>query len=226
MNVKITWRKTMRKTNFNANRLKRLSVFFAGFLMGIFMLYGCASRKPQLGVGMYRFNFKGDVYRIQSIFPVDEERPYNQLIGKNFVAVDYSQDRIIDRITVGSVSREEAQKIYSYGLDMATKENKLREQVSIVNFYVHEDADFYCMIRSLQPANAYPFNEFRIIDKRQETLEIMIIVDHKADGTLDDVLMGTVTLEEAQPRYSDVIKGGLKKRELIKVDNMILVKER
>ncbi len=226
MNPKIIGGKAMGKTNFNVNRLKTLSVLSAGFLLGIFMLYGCASRKPQIIVSTYRFNFEGELYRIHSISLGDKEQPFNQLVGKDFVAVDFAHDRIIDRIAAGSVSRDEAQRIYEYGIDTAAKENKLRQQKPVVNPYVDEDADFYYMIRSLRPPNAHPFNEFRIIDKHRVSPRIMVIVDQKADGTLDEVLKGTVTLEEVQPRYSEVIEGGLKKRELIKVDNMILVKEK
>jgi hypothetical protein len=215
MNPKTMGGKVMGKTNFNVNRLKTLSVLSAGFLLGIFMLYGCASRKPQIIVSTYSFNFEGELYRINSVSLGDKEQPFNQLVGKDFVAVDFAHDRIIDRIAAGNVSRDEAQRIYEYGIDTAAKENKLRQQKPVVNPYVDEDADFYYMIRSL-----------RLIDKHRVSPRIMVIVDQKADGTLDEVLKGTVTVEEVQSLYSEVIEGGLKKRELIKVDDMILVKEK
>ena len=46
----------------------------------------------------------------------------------------------------------------------------------------------------------------------------------RTDGTIDDIVRGTISLEKMQTLYSEVIKKGLDKNELIKADNMILVK--
>ncbi|MDZ7261696.1 MAG: hypothetical protein ONB05_06290, partial [candidate division KSB1 bacterium] len=168
----------MRKMNFN--HFKGISILFTGFLLGLFMLYGCATRKPQPRVSVYKFNFEGEDYRIRSIFPGNKQESYNQLIGKNFVAIDLAQDRIIDRITMGTVSWDEVQKIYEYGLEMAAKENKLQERLPAVNRYIQESSDFYYEIRSFQPTNVFPFNEFKIIDKRQTPPQVIILVDQQA----------------------------------------------
>lgn len=217
----------MGKTNFNLNYLRKVSVIFIGFLLGIFMLSGCASMKPQPRVSQYRFNFKGKNYSILSISSKDEGESCNKLIGENVVADDFNQDRIIDHIVLGDVSLKEAQKIYEYGINMAIKENKLRERLPGVNRYMHKNIDYFYEIRSFHPTNAHAFNEFKIIYRHHLVdPQITIIVDQKADGTLDKVLKGTITLEEVQSLYSMLIKLGLQKGELIKVDNMILVKEK
>ncbi len=217
----------MGKANFIINQLKRVSTFFLGFLLIIFMLYGCATQKPQLSTSQYRFNFKDETYRIRSISSEDRTESYNELIGENFMAADFDQDRIIDCILLGEVSLNEAQRIYEYGLDMVTKEDKLQERLPTINRYVYENYDFHLEIRSFQSTNARPFNEFKIIDKRPVVSpQIIVIVDQNADGTLDEVLKGKVTLEKVQSQYEEAIAAGLEKGELIKVNNTILVKEK
>jgi hypothetical protein len=92
---------------------------------------------------------------------------------------------------------------------------------------VHEKNDFQIEIRSFRPANAQPFNEFVITDNRPVACpETIVIVDHRADGTLDEVLKGTATPAEFQPQYAKAIEAGLQKGELLKVNQTILVKEK
>lgn len=217
----------MGKTNFIINQLKRVSTFFLGFLLSIFMLYGCANQKPQLTASQYRFNFKDETYRIRSISSEDKKESYNELIGENFMAADFDQDRIIDCILLGEVILNEAQKIYEYGLDEVTKENKLQVRIPTVNRYVLEKNNFRFEIISFRPTNTQPFNELKIIDKHKlVSPQISVIVDQNADGTLDEVLKGEVTLEKVQSQYDEAIAAGLEKGELIKVNNTILVKEK
>lgn len=212
----------MGKTYSIKGHFKEVSVIF----LGVFLLYGCAgSRKPKHRVAAYSFNFEGKAYRILSGSPGGKEAPYNQLVGKDFVAVDFAQDRIIDQVIVGDVSRIEAQKIYDYGINMAAKENKLRERLPVAARFIEETSDFYYEIISFQVGETHPFNQFKITSRHQAYPQI-VSVDREADGTLDEVLKDMATLEELQPQYSLAIKAGLQKGELIRVDNMIIVKKR
>jgi len=217
----------MEKTNYITNQLKRTSAFWGGLLLIVLMLYGCATQKPQLSVSQYRFNFEDETYRIRSISSTAKSESYNELIGANFMAADYDQDRIIDCILLGEGSLNEAQKIYEYGLNEVTKENKLQVRNPSINRYVHDRDDFQLEIRSFRPTNAQPFNEFKITDNRPLVRpEIIIIVDQNADGTLDELLKGSITLEEVQSQYAEAIEAGLQKGVLIKVNGAILVKEK
>ena len=215
----------MEKTNFSINRLK--AAIYTGTLLGIFALGGCASQKPEIRASQYRFNYDDEAYRLRSISSENTAEFYNELVGANFVAVDFDQDRILDRILLGEVSLTEAQKIYEHGLEKLAKENKLEVRVPRVNRYVHEKNNFRVEIRSFRPANAEQFNEFIITDNRPVACpETIIIVDHHADGTLDETLKGTATPEELQSQYAKSIEAGLQKGELIKVNHAILVKEK
>lgn len=211
--------------NFIINHL-RLAILM-GLLPGIFTLYGCAHQKPQPSASLYRFKYNDQAYRIRSISSVDRTESYNELIGEKFVATDFDQDRILDRIILGEASLAEAQKIYEYGLERLAQESKLVVRIPSVNRYVYESNDFQIEIRSFRPTEAPPFNEFMITDNRPLVRpEVIIIVDHNADGTLDEVLKGTVTLEKAQSQYAEAIETGLQKGELIKINHAILVKEK
>lgn len=193
----------------------------------LLLMSACAPQKPQPSASQYRFSYNDEVHRIRSIFSEDKKESYNELVGKNFVAADFDQDRVLDRILFGETSLSEAQKIYEHGLARLAQENKLQVRIPRVARYVYEKNGSQIEIRSFRPANARPFNEFVITDHRQAVHpEIIIIVDQNADGILDQVLKGAVALEKVQPQYTQAIAAGLRKRELIEVNNTILVREK
>ena len=193
----------------------------------ILILCGCATRKPQLRASQYRFTYQDEYYRIRSISSQDASESYNELIGDDFLAADFDQDRIIDSILLGEANLSEVQKIYEYGLDRVTQENKLQVRNPGISRYVHEDNGVQIELRSFRPADGLPFNEFRIVDKRQiVSAQAVILVDRNADGSLDEILKGTMSLEDAQSHYSQVIATGLRKGELVRVNNTVLVKEK
>ncbi|NLA21757.1 MAG: hypothetical protein GX870_01820, partial [Candidatus Marinimicrobia bacterium] len=70
------------------------STFLVIFSLGliVLLLNDCTTR-PQTSVAQYQFTFEGEVYRIRSIHAVENNERYNELIGKNFLAVDFDQDR-------------------------------------------------------------------------------------------------------------------------------------
>lgn len=217
----------MEKMNFIIDKFRKVPTLFSGIFLSIFLFYGCAPQKPQLRVSQYRFTFEDDSYRIRSISSTDKSQSYNEIIGEKFVAADYDQDGIIDCILLGEVDLNEAQKIYEYGLNEVTKEKKLQVRNPSINRYVHDTNDFQLEIRTFRPTNAQPFNEFKITDTRPLVRpEIIILVDQNADGTLDEVLKGKVSMGQVQSRYAEAIAAGLQKGELIKVNGTILVKEK
>lgn len=198
-----------------------------GFLTLLCALCNCASTKPPLTAAQYRFTLNDEVYRIRSIISSDNSLSYNELLGDKFLAIDFDQDRIIDRITIGDIEQAEAQNIYDYGLMMLSQENKLEERAPANHKYIHDDLNFYIEIKTFRPVGSSPFNEFKIIDKQLAVESKMVVaLDGDADGTLDIILKGTETLEKLQVRYAEAIAAGLRKNGLIKVNSTILVKEK
>lgn len=199
---------------------------FVGILFCILMFYSCANRKPALGATFYRFEYNGENYRIRSVASRNNALSFNELISKKFVAKDYDQDGLIDEITLGKIDLSEAQKIYEYSLTMLTTQNKLHEVNPKINVYQHADSEYHYEIKSFRPSNAEPFNQFKIFKNgRILNPQITICIDHKADGTLDEIVKGTLSIEKSQTLYSDVIKKGLERNELIEIEHMILVKQ-
>lgn len=200
-------------------------MLLAGTLFYIFMFNNCANRKPTLSAAFYSFEYDGENYRIRSISSTNNALSFNELIGKKFVAADFDQDGFIDEITLGKISLSEAQKIYDYTLTMLTRQNKLREVSTKINVYQYGNSEYNYEIKSFRPADAEPFNQFRII-KNGRILNPPIImgIDQKADGSLDAIVKGTISLEKIQTLYSNLIKKGLKNNKSIEIDNMILVK--
>jgi len=54
--------------------------------------------------------------------------------------------------------------------------------------------------------------------------EAAVAIDHDADGILDEISKGTLSIQQAQIQYDNLINIGLQKNRLVKVDNTILVK--
>jgi hypothetical protein len=217
-------------TKMSTNNLSSscLNIFASvGFLTLLCVLCNCASTKPTVTAAQYRFTLNDEVYRIRSITSSDNSLSYNELLGDKFLAIDFDQDRIIDRITIGNIELADAQKIYDYGLLMLSQENKLQERSPENHKYVYDDPNFYIEIKTFRPAGANPFNEFKITNKQLVTEpKIIVALDGDADGTLDKILKGTEPLEKLQAKYIEAIENGLRINGLIKVDSMILVKEK
>ena len=215
----------MEKLNSFSKQTKGILFFFWGAILFIVLIYGCAHQKPQISVYQYRFTLDNSNYRIRSITSQNKSESYNEVIGEKFMAVDYDQDGVLDAIVLGDVSLTDAQGIYDYGINGVSKENKLRVQNPGINCYSQEKNDFQFEIRSFEPVNAPPFNEFKITDTRPIVRhEVIVLLDENADGILDGVLKGSASLEEFQSRYAEMIKTGLQIGELVRVNGVILVK--
>jgi len=204
-------------------------IFFhsISLLLILTILYTCAGKKPVPGSAHYKFRFDNVVYRLHSIIYEEKGKSFNRLIGDDFLAYDYDQDGTIDHIALGDSDFNKIQKIYEYGLQQAAQENKLLKEYAGNVKYIYENSDRLYEINSYRPGDTNPFNEIKIIDRRQiVSSQMLIALDQDADGTIDQVLKGSVTLAEIQSEYSKVLKKGLQNGDLIKIDNMILVKEK
>jgi hypothetical protein len=154
---------------------------------------------------------------------VETDDSYNELIGKNFVALDFDRDRIIDFIAMGESSLSEAQKIYEYGLNILILENKVSvvDKKLVAFFYYNTEYDY--QIISFHPEGSNPFNEFKIIKKSELSVEPVVLVDQNANGYLDEILKGTNTINHFQERYTFVLNEGLLLNKLKKDGDRILV---
>ena len=192
-----------------------LTILFLPFLTG------CHS--PELKVSEYEFVYKGKSYVIRSSYCPDNPRSCNQLIGKDFIAVDINQDRIMDKIKKGNISLSEAQEIYDYSLNLLEKAGKLSEIEKDSKQYETSEGEFTFTIKTFSSNGDNHFAEFRITDRRSGLGQFKesIFIDDKADGNLDEIVKAGFVLEEAQKLYSKTIEKGIKQMKL-EIDNGIL----
>jgi len=148
-------------------------------------------------------------------------------MGKYFEAVDINQDRVIDKIIKGDVTIHETQRIYSYALDLLEKENKLSavKESTEKNKYTIKKANILFEITSFQPELGDPFNQFKVVQKRVGIEhDISLFNDIKADGSLDEILLGSFSIVEAQKQYQETIEEGIRDNRISRVDDLIRVK--
>lgn len=193
-------------------------------LVLIIGLSGCFS--SELKVSEFEFNYNNQNYIIRSAYCPNDPESCNQLMGNDFIAVDMNQDRVIDKILKGDITLSEAQTIYDYSLDILSKQGKINEINRESKKYLNKEDDYNFEMISFFPRSNSPFNEFKIFEKGNNLFNghENIYVDNNADGTLDEILKGTMDIKEAQEYYSKQIEKGLGNNNLIKMDKFIIVK--
>ena len=204
--------------------MKNGFLFAAIVLIFISVFCGC-SEKPVGGSTFFSFEYEGQNYRIRTVSFENNGHSYNELIGKKFVANDYDQDGFIDNITYGDISITDAQNIYEHAISVLSEKDKLHPVKPIYHSYQLTNSDYDYEIKSFQPKNVEPFNQFKVVEKEVTTTPGFIMgIDQKADGIIDTVTVGTMSLEKIQALYTDVIQKGLQLKQLIKTGDMIIVK--
>jgi hypothetical protein len=202
-----------------------LSLF--GYLsLSLAFLYSCAGTNPNLRISNFKYNYDDESYRIRSINCEQEGESYNELIGANFLAVDYNQDRIIDRIVMGNAELGDAQKIYEHGLDLLSNENRLSENFTEVAQYLETEECCSYEIKTFRIKDSNTFNEYIFIENRNsDNSVISAAIDQDADGNLDLAIKGSLSLESLQSKYELMIQRGLETNKMIKMNGKVLVKK-
>ncbi len=210
------------KTSNYTSKYKFKPLLF--FILLLPLLFSCSS--SNLKVSEYDFVYKGKSYVIRSTYCSDNPRSCNQLIGKDFIAVDMNQDRIMDKITQGNVSLSEAQEVYDYCLNLLEKAGKLSEIEKDSKQYELNEGNYTFTIKSFPSNGNEHFAEFRVIDRRNSLGQFKesIFIDDNADGNLDEVLKAGILLEEAQKLYSKTIKKGIKQLKLEFHEGVLIIK--
>ena len=191
-------------------------------LCGLFII-NCSPSGLQ--VSEFKFRYNNNDYIIRSAYCPGNPNSCNHLIGEEFIAVDMNQDRIIDRIDRGEISMGEAQEIYDYSLDLLAKQNKLSEIKNREDKFIIDNRNYKFEIKSFFPQLGEPFNEFIVTNKKDEwNYKVSVILDNKADGKLDQILKGKISIEQAQKHYDYVLSEGLKDNRLKEINGSIVTK--
>jgi hypothetical protein len=199
----------------------------SGLLLIFGLLQNCAHQPAPLAVSQYRYTMADQDYRIRSIRSPEKSQSYNEVIGEKFLAVDYDQDGVLDAVVLGNTPLTEAQQVYDFGLKRLSREQKLEVRNPDVAGFILDQDNLRLEIRTFRPAATAAFNQFKIIDSRQLVqTEILVFIDHNADGVLDEALKDASLTEKYQSCYAEMIQKGLAKGKLHQVNGMILVKEK
>ena len=209
------------------------AVFFTKIMFYVYsvivfnlFLISCAGTRQDLRISNFKFDFQNKNYHIRSVNCAQQAECYKELIGDDFVAVDFNQDRIIDKIVMGDVNLSDAQEIYDYGLDLLAQENKLEVHDTDVTQYMETEPCCISEIKTFWTKGSGAFNEFIFVENRDNNTSVTTVaVDQEADGKLDQLVKGNTSLESMQSKYTAMIGRGVESGQLIKEENSVLVKK-
>ena len=193
----------------------------------IFTGIACTTQKDVARKNVYSFTLGNEQYQITSINTKSGEgvnylTQINELGETVLKARDLNQDGFIDNILKGTVSLIEANEIYTIGINLARADGNYEERVSLRTYeFIIDDTRYTIKTYIIGSENAT--NLFIIYNHL--TNEESILSDTNADGTLDSIENGPLTLDEANKLYKQVLEEGIKSRRIIKIKNTFQVQE-
>ncbi|MGN8224842.1 hypothetical protein [Gracilimonas sp. BCB1] len=185
--------------------------FLLLLLSGLSML-GCSSSKDLPIRTDFSFEFDRQTYHIISISAPDGEG-YNYLIqyeGNESVlrSMDTNQDGILDLVQYGEISLNEANKIYTYGIQQAIAQQKFKARKD-KRIFTHTETNLKYTLETIGFYSDLLYNRFEIANII--TGENELFFDMDADGKLDKIEQSDRTLEDARELYQKVIQIGISK---------------
>ena len=98
----------------------------------IVIITGCSATRQNIAVSRYTFNFEGKMYVIESMTP-DKTEGYNVLLHKVdekmvMRAIDKEQDGRLDSIMKGTISLDDADRIYNAGIAMGRAKGQVKKR--------------------------------------------------------------------------------------------------
>jgi len=192
----------------------------------IFGLTHCASssHSQEEYTSILKFYSGGNEYTIMS-FLSDDAVGYNILMREEndkviIKSIDKQQDGELDEVLEGDISLAEASKIYADGLAAAKEKGMLTER-NFERFYNFSDKTYDYEIRTYILVQGDNYNLFAVKEKAFNN--IIIIVDEKADGSLDDFQQGSGDIIKFQALYEEVLRQGIVSNRVVNVDKVYFV---
>lgn len=203
------------------------NIYLLNSICFLFFISSCASNKDLAKKSVFTFTENGDQYQIVCVNTKSGE-------GTNYLAKvdnkgqqltlarDLDQDGSIDLILKGDQSLSEANMIYNLGIDKAKELGNYAERVSLRTFEHIENHLLYT-IKTYLIDEENASNLFLISDK--SLAEEYIFIDTNADGILDSVEKGTMSLDLANQYYTKILQVGLDNKKIDLRNNTYRVKE-
>ena len=207
------------------NQLKNHILKFL-LLVSIIGLTHCASSTETPGVysSTLKFYSGGNEYSIMSYLSNDATG-YNILMREEndkiiIKSIDKQQDGKLDEVLEGDLSLADASKIYADGLAAAKEMGMLKEK-DFERFYNFSDKIYDYEIRTYILVQGDNYNLFAVKEKAFNN--IIIIIDEKADGLLDNFQQGSGDIIKFQALYEEVLQQGIVSNRVVNVDNIYFV---
>ncbi len=187
-------------------------------------MLGCLSTPPkQTEIGFFAFQINGNHYEILSS-RITDGGGGNMLLQRSdskvvLRAFDYDQDKSIDKVIVGNLSIDEANKIYNTGLKSANLKKRF-QTLAYIRVYKCPGDVRSCIVQTHFISQNESFNKFTVIDNRTgfETT----FFDNNSDGVLEQ--SGLAQSEDYQELYEKVLKTGINKGKISSKNNIYRVK--
>ncbi|MGB5896072.1 MAG: hypothetical protein WBG58_17995 [Ignavibacteriaceae bacterium] len=206
-------------------QLKNHILHFLILVIGISLTH-CASSTDIQGdySSILKFYSGGNEYTIMSFLSTDAIG-YNVLMREEnnkviIKGIDKQQDGELDEVQEGDISLADANKIYADGL-AAAKEMGMLKQRDFERYYNFSDKIYDYEIRTYILAHGDNYNLFAA--RKKIGNNVIIMMDEKADGLLDNFQEGSGDIIKFQALYEEVLRQGIINHRVVNADKIYLV---
>ena len=186
----------------------------------------CASSTDIQGdyTSILKFYSGGNEYTIMSYLSKDATG-YNILMREEngnviIKSIDKQQNGELDEILEGDISLVDANKIYAEALAIAEEKGMLTKR-NFERYYNYSDKIYDYEIRTYILVQGDNYNLFAA--RKKTGNNVIIMMDEKADGLLDNFQEGSGDIIKFQALYEDVLRQGIINHRVVNADKIYLV---
>lgn len=197
-------------------------------LLSLFLVVGCSMFRTQPTGTLFVFDYEGETYEIAGYGTLEGESA-NFLVYRDgediiFRVMDRNRTGVLDRVVSGSVSIEEANRIYRAGIQIAMMEDQFKS-IDLERTYEIKSDDYRLVVESYPKHEGLFQNRFIIYDLNWSI--IGIYWDEESNGKIDSVISGEMDMEKVQELYTVILQRAEKKGKLQQSDDnkFIIVKK-
>jgi hypothetical protein len=135
-------------------------------------------------------------------------------------SIDKQQNGELDEVLEGDFSLADANKIYADGLALAKEKGMLTKR-NFERYYNFSDKTYDYEIRTYILVQGDNYNLFAA--RKKTGNNIIIMMDEKADGKLDNFQEGSGDIIKFQTLYEEVLRQGIINHRVVNADKIYLV---
>ncbi len=202
-----------------------MKTFKNGWFLFLLILMNCRTTRSTIELGRYTFNYNNLTYQIDSVTPSNMEG-YNILSRLEnehivFKAIDKEQNGMINEVLIGTLSLEEANAIYQFGIKEGERLGYIKKKTFAREYRTYDELNNYLLATYILAVGDV-YNKLRI-SSRQLISGETVVIDLNADGKLDEVEKGDMGLNFYQKLYDKVLDRGIKEMKIEKKNGIYIV---